>query len=67
MGVADRTLKSFDYISNGLLPLDDAGTTSGAAREEPALAPSHRSFEKNKYRAIVHTHLDIMWRYSKCE
>lgn len=24
MGVADRTLKTFDYISKGLLPLDDS-------------------------------------------
>lgn len=28
MGVADRTLKTFDYISKGLLPLDDSLSSS---------------------------------------
>lgn len=40
MGVADRTLKTFDYISKGLLPLDDFlrsesdGRTNTGPREE---------------------------------
>lgn len=41
MGVADRTLKTFDYISKGLLPLDDSRarrlSRNGGAREEQIL------------------------------
>lgn len=37
MGVADRTLKTFDYISKGLLPLDDFLCSGGEALEEQIL------------------------------
>lgn len=37
MGVADRTLKTFDYISKGLLPLDDFLRSGGEALEEQIL------------------------------
>jgi len=34
VGVADRTLKTFDYISKGLLPLDDSLSLSLSHREK---------------------------------
>lgn len=34
MGVADRTLKTFDYISKGLLPLDDSRSEEETLEEQ---------------------------------
>lgn len=37
MGVADRTLKTFDYISKGLLPSDDARIREESGRTNTGL------------------------------
>lgn len=37
MGVADRTLKTFDYISKGLLPSDDARIRGDPGRTNTGL------------------------------